>query len=516
MSLDPKRVGRPVGTNQRAYTSIEVETAFKTLVEVCPKNVSGQKFLSLLQDKMQKACGGEMRTTQALQTFVKGKLRKAVPHLYDSLYTRRGKEPSVAEWTYLREYMKDVDWRMSRPPKPPKKDAPGDGESKSAKKTAREENQKDLKKATRGAAAAGSSSTPSTPSTSRKGEGGSPFAAFYPPLFSTPKGGVDKDNMDVVLGGLLDRRLQTFREEVMTELKEMCSPPSKQAPDRPVAGAWRRKGNEQAGCGLETTAPPEIIVLSSSSEVEEGNASDDEEPVGRVKEEREDRPQDGPGEAVEAIPPISEEMMETGSGPADERQPGAENGEAVVANPPISEEMMVVSSGPGDERQSEGEYEGDSEVVEVDNDSDQQVISVATSAEALERSRAIACTPVRARLSTLTVVEVFKVTNAEEAEDDSTFRVIEEQDGTLTLWHSSLVDPEQWSQQVTIDHKNNATLTEELASVHQQDIVQMCQDGQCLSPMTVSQVSKNKRSFQAATLNSKDRVVRALFKRRDD
>ncbi|KAJ1521726.1 hypothetical protein ONE63_003367 [Megalurothrips usitatus] len=296
MSLDPKRVGRPVGTNQLAYTSLEVETAFKTLVEVCPMNVSGQKFLALLQD-----------------TFVKGKLRKAVPHLYDSLYTRKEKEPSVAEWTYLREYMKDVDWRMPRPPKPPKKDAPGDGESESAKKTAREENQKDLKKDMRGAAAAGSSSTPSSPSTSRKGMGGSPFAAFYPPLSSTPKGGVDEDIMEVVLGGLLDRRLQTFRQKVMTELKEMCSPPSKQAPDRPVAGAWRRKVNEQAGCRLETTARPEIIVLSSSSEGEEGNASDNEEPVVRVKEEREDWPQDGPGEAVEAIPPISEEMMETGS-----------------------------------------------------------------------------------------------------------------------------------------------------------------------------------------------------------
>ena len=44
-----KKVGRSVGATHKAYSQLELSTAFELLIEICPANVSGNDFLQLLQ-----------------------------------------------------------------------------------------------------------------------------------------------------------------------------------------------------------------------------------------------------------------------------------------------------------------------------------------------------------------------------------------------------------------------------------------------------------------------------------
>lgn len=156
-------------------------------------------------------------------------------------------------------------------------------------------------------------------------------------------------------------------------------------------------------------------------------------------------------------------------------------------------------------------------VFEEDTTLEGVLVSVASETETRDRAASFLQSSLRARLYTVTVVEVFKKIEEEDAQgkEEAPFRVLEDGMGDLTICHESSIDCGNWSSEVTVNHRN-VTLEEELESVTRRDIVDVCKDGANLSPMSVSKISHSKRVFGTAVLKTKGRVVKALFKRKDD
>lgn len=123
------KVGRPSGTPHKVYTDLELRTAFDFLLMKCPKTVSGLTFLKGLQQVREKISflrlkipdsslidmnllhfvfqrledvASTQRTTTALQSLVKGKLREVVPEQYARKFRPNGKLPTRTEWFFLR------------------------------------------------------------------------------------------------------------------------------------------------------------------------------------------------------------------------------------------------------------------------------------------------------------------------------------------------------------------------------------------------------------------------------
>ena len=206
-----------------------------------------------------------------------------------------------------------------------------------------------------------------------------------------------------------------------------------------------------------------------------------------------------------------------------------ENSEEVILVDNANEETEVAEDEDKGEKTRDGDVqvensEGNMELVLEDDsslrknlfsDSDDPTLVKLMSSVGGENhmSAAFLASSLRARLATVTLLEIYESSN-NGGEDDSPFRVLEAKDGTLTVAHESSVNQSAWSNQVTIDH-GDSTLEEEVKSVRQNDIVKLSQQGPRLSPMTVEDVNLHKKTFRTATIVSKGRKVKVLFKRKD-
>lgn len=146
----------------------------------------------------------------------------------------------------------------------------------------------------------------------------------------------------------------------------------------------------------------------------------------------------------------------------------------------------------------------------LSDSSDNLLVQVA---DQRDRSSSFLETPLRARLHTVTIMEVIRV--SEDDTEEHPFRVLEERDGSLTVCHEASIDRPNWSTGAQVEFPPSSSLAEELACVRRSDVASVSEGAPSLSPMQVRPVHAPKRLFQTADITINGQRIKGLIKRRD-
>lgn len=364
---------------------------------------------------------------------------------------------------------------------------------------------------------------------------------------STSTGDKDSD-LSPKLQSYIKDMMDEFKEEAMQEIRRLCSPEDNKRNRMPKRMKLNEENdNEKIECIEQGDSTDEEgdqiparnannVVKEEENDEEEGNAteqrrqvtkktfkptddkvvqeqenSDQEEDESSSKrsevehcEDQSESEEEKEAEQVESPTPVGEDEEE-----ANEEQRGSTNMRE-------EEKRAVVKDAEKKMDTSMDTTNRISDLLEGNSGTDMQLAQIATSSEAALRNNSFQLSPLRARISTLTVLEVFKVNEEEEPNNDKvSFRVLEEADGNLKMCHNSAIDLNDWSTSCTVN-AHETTLEDEIESINKRDIVEACKEGEPLSPMIVSDISSLKKTFKSATIFSKGRAIKTLFRRKDE
>ena len=413
--------------------------------------------------------------------------------------------------------MKDTTWVRQAFPSTSKGNTPkGHLELKVKKKTQQFQEMKEKRKCSE------------NPEEKTSDQPGPSFKFFEPRVMSTPKGRQEtsctsaqsewKGPLSEFVNSYLQRKMKEFKEEAMKEIRSWrATENKKRSPEPSETVQKRRKWDTER----EEEENDEIDLVNSTDEESDGiteenkNVERTEENWDEEYETKEERQVKKTGLKVteDQEPVVEEEQGNTVEDKRTTEVTGDEEGstlehrghqlteqlekerdtveeESPTAVTEAGEEQVMIAETPGEKQDTET---ASVRVLLQDNGtSDHELAHLAQSTEARERSAAFRLSPLRARISTLTVVEVFKVPEKDpKCDDKASFRVLEEPDGTLSLSHNSSVDNE-WPTTCAVD-AHETTLEEELGSVNRRDIVDICREGEPLSPMVLANLSSTKR-----------------------